>query len=119
MAASILYRFQKRSPRKLLVLTIYKEGSHENRPEKVSVAIVGMVYDGDEKILQGGMIPRSRRYRFCIGNGYTEDFLGVAKLEEDVGGIEGLQGGMIPGKGWYGPGIGPGHSGGDWARENG
>ena len=43
VAASILYRSEKRSPRKLLVLTIYKEGSHENRPEKVSVAIGGMV----------------------------------------------------------------------------
>ena len=41
VAASILFRFEKRSPRELLVLAIYKEGSHENRLEKVSVAIVG------------------------------------------------------------------------------
>ena len=51
MAASILFRFEKRSPRKLLVLAIYKEGSHENRLEKVSVAIVGRVYVNGENFL--------------------------------------------------------------------
>ena len=44
MAASILFRFEKRSPRKLLVFVICIEGSHDFRLERVSVAIVGMVY---------------------------------------------------------------------------
>ena len=47
---------------------------------------------------------------FCIGTGYTgrkfRGNFGGPSWEEDVGGIEGLYGGMIPGKGWYGPGIG-------------
>ena len=34
MAASILYRVEIASPRKLLVCTVCIEGSHKNRPEK-------------------------------------------------------------------------------------
>ena len=65
------------------------------------------------------MIPRFHWYRFCIGTGYTgrkfRRNFGGPSWEEDVGGIEG---GMIPGNGWYGPGIGPGHTGGNLGREN-
>ena len=39
--------------------------------------------------------------------------LGRAKLDEHVGGIEGLQRWMIAGNGGYGPGIGIGKSGGN------
>ena len=68
------------------------------------------------------MIPRSREYRVCIGTGYTgrkfQGNFGGPRWEEDVGDIEGLWGGMIRGNGWYGPGIGPGHTGGNLGREN-
>ena len=60
------------------------------------------------KILQGWMIPRFHRYGFCIGTGYTggkfRRNFGGPSWEEDVGGIKGLQGRMIPGNGRYGPG---------------
>ena len=32
-----------------MVLTIYKEGSHENRVEKVSLVMLSMVYASDVK----------------------------------------------------------------------
>ena len=41
-----------------------------------------------------------------------------AKMEEDVGGIEGLWRWMITGMGWCGPGIGNGQTGGKLDREN-
>ena len=44
MAASILYRSENGSPRKLFVFTIYIEGSYKNRLKKVSVAIRGTIY---------------------------------------------------------------------------
>ena len=61
-------------------------------------------------------------YGFCIGTGYTgrkfrRNFEGP-RWEEDVGGIEGLYRGMRAGNGWYGPGIGPGNTGGNLGREN-
>ena len=68
------------------------------------------------------MIPRSRECVFCIGTGYTgrkfRRNFGGPSWEEDIGGIEGLKGGMIPGNGRYGPGTGPGHTGGKLGREN-
>ena len=69
------------------------------------------------------MISRSREYVFCIGTGYTG-----GKFQRNFGGLSWrsgcwryrrpIEGGMIPGNGWYGPGIGPGHTGGNLGREN-
>ena len=44
MAASILYYTFLASPRKLLFFTICKEGSHDFRLEKVSVAMPCKIY---------------------------------------------------------------------------
>ena len=77
-----------------MVLRIYKEGSHENRPEKVALVVLSTIYVSDENFLYGRMIPRSGRYGFCIGTGYTgrkfRRNFGGPSWEEDVGGIEGL-----------------------------
>ena len=46
MAASILYRFETSLPLKLFVFSICIEGSHKNRPGKVSVAGFWRIYVG-------------------------------------------------------------------------
>ena len=38
-------------PGQLLVLRIYKEGSHENRPEKVALVVLSTIYVSDENFL--------------------------------------------------------------------
>ena len=38
-------------PGQLLVLRIYKEASHENRPEKVALVVLSTIYVSDENFL--------------------------------------------------------------------
>ena len=55
MAASILYRSETSSPRKLFVCTICIEGSSKNRPEKVSMAMSWRIYVGGTEICNKGI----------------------------------------------------------------
>ena len=59
------------------------------------------------------MMPRFPDMGFCIGTGYTgrkcRRNFGGRSWEEDVGGIEGLQGGMMALSGLYSVSIGAGY----------